>query len=91
MCVGGYVNPTYPRPTRSSYFWGKPGKRQMCKYSYMELLPKNYQEIRLVPSMSAVIPAIRATFGLSLRLALGTSPGKKDPSLSLPAWYARRK
>ena len=49
MCVGGYVNPTYPRPTRSSYFSGKPGKQQMCKYSYMELLSKNYQEIRLVP------------------------------------------
>lgn len=49
MCVGGYINTTYPRPIHSSYFGGKPGKQLICKYSYMESLPKNYQEIRLVP------------------------------------------
>lgn len=41
LCVGGQVNSAH-----SSYF---SGKRQSCKFSYMETLPKNYEAIRLAP------------------------------------------
>ena len=49
ICVGGYVNPTYPHPAPSSYFAGKPGKQQLCRFSYLEMSAKNYEEIRLAP------------------------------------------
>ncbi len=44
LCVGGQVSSAH-----SSYFWGKPGKLQLCKFSYMETSSKNYEEIRLAP------------------------------------------
>ena len=42
MCVGGYVNTIHS----SAYFRGRAVQRQLCKYGYIETLPKNYEKIR---------------------------------------------